>query len=536
MSERKIVVANTAELKDGEMKEVSADGTPILLTRLEGKYHALGAHCPHYGAPLAEGVLSDGRIICPWHHACFDAKTGRFEEPPAFDSLPRFDLSVENEKILVTLPSEVPDRATPKMAKRDLADMRLFGILGGGASGYMAAQTLREDGYTGRIVMVTRENQAPYDRPNLSKDYLSGNAEPEWMPLRSSDFFAENDIEIMSSTEALSVDPAEKTITFKDGSTLEYDSLLVATGGGPRTLPFLTDTYENVFLLRSFSDSDRIAAAAEKGRRAVVIGSSFIGMEAASSLRARGCEVTITAPDEVPFERILGTEIGKLFQAIHEQNGVKFKLGTHTESFEGNGKVDAVVLRNGDRLEADLVVIGIGVRPATAFLNGIDLHPDGGVITDEYLCAADGVYAAGDIAHFPDHRTGEITRIEHWRTALQLGRTAAHNMAGKPTIFTAVPFFWTTQFDATLNYVGHVKNWDRVIIQGDIKRRDFLAYYIKDHRILAVAGMNRDRELAIWEEHIRQNRVPPPSHLSDGSADLSEVRANLPDQFALSAL
>jgi apoptosis-inducing factor 3 len=536
VSERKIAVANAAELKDGEMKEVSADGTPILLTRVGGEYHALGAHCPHYGAPLAEGVLSDGRIICPWHHACFDAKTGQLEEPPALDSLPRFDLTTENEKILVTLPPEIPDRATPKMARRDPADKRLFVILGGGAAGYMAAQTLREDGYAGRIVMVTREDQGPYDRPNLSKDYLSGNAEPEWMPLRSSDFFAENDIEIMSSTEALSVDSAKKTIIFKDDTTFEYDSLLVATGGEPRTLPIQTDNYENVFLLRSFSDSDRIAGAAEKGQRVVVIGASFIGMEAAGSLRTRGCEVTVTAPDEVPFEKILGTEIGKLFQEIHEQNGVKFKLGTHAQSFKGDGRVDAIVLQNGERLEADLVVVGIGVKPATAFLKGVELHRDGGVVTDEHLCAGNGLYAAGDIAHFPDHRTGEMTRIEHWRIALQLGRTAAHNMAGKPTRFTAIPFFWTTQYDATLNYVGHVKDWDSVIIRGDIGQRDFLAFYIKDHRILAVAGMNRDRELAIWEELIRQYRVPPPSHLSDDSADLSLVRAFLPDQFALSTL
>lgn len=276
---------------------------------------------------------------------------------------------------------------------------------------------------------------------------------------------------------------------------------------------------ENVFLLRSFSDTDAIVAVAVKGKRVVVIGASFIGMEVASSLRTRDCEVTVVAPDKVPFMKILGPEIGKLFQDVHSQNGVKFKLSAHVKSFEGNGKVEAVILENGERIEADFVVVGIGVKPATDFLEGVKLHKDGGVITDNHLCVAENLYAAGDITHFPDSRTGDDTRIEHWRTAMQQGRTAAHNMTGKRTAFTAVPFFWRTQFDTTLNYVGHVKDWDRIIFQGDVEKHDFLAFYIKEHRILAVAGMNRDREMAVWEEMIRLNQVPSPARLSEVSID-----------------
>jgi NADPH-dependent 2,4-dienoyl-CoA reductase/sulfur reductase-like enzyme len=209
-----------------------------------------------------------------------------------------------------------------------------------------------------------------------------------------------------------------------------------------------------------------------------------------------------------------------MFRAVHEQNGVQFRLGAEVSGLEGSGKADAVLLENGERLTADLVLVGIGVKPATGFLDGITLHKDGGVITDEHLLAHEGVYAAGDIAHFPDPRTGEMTRIEHWRTSLQLGRTAAHNMAGKRVKFAAVPFFWTTQFDVTLNYVGHARSWDEIIVHGEIAKHDFLAFYVKDFRILAVAGMNRDRELAIFEVLIRLNRVPAPDAVRDGSIDL----------------
>jgi NADPH-dependent 2,4-dienoyl-CoA reductase/sulfur reductase-like enzyme len=243
-------------------------------------------------------------------------------------------------------------------------------------------------------------------------------------------------------------------------------------------------------------------------------------MEAASSLRTRGCEVTVVSPDETPFQKILGKEIGKLFQRIHERNGVKFRLGEHVNSFAApNGRVDVVAVESGERLATDFVVVGIGVIPATNFLEGVDLHKDGGVIADEFLRIADDVYAAGDIVHFPDPRTNEMTRIEHWRVAMQQGRAAARNMAGKHEAFTGVPFFWTRQFDETLTYVGHAKEWDRIIFDGDVDRQEFLAFYVKDDRILAVAGMNRDRDMAIWEERIRNDRVPSPDQLSGGRAE-----------------
>lgn len=523
MSYKDVTVAKTNELADGEMKQVSANGAEILLACVGGKFHAVGAHCTHYGAPLVEGVLSGERIVCPWHHACFNATNGDVQEPPALDALARYDLRVENDQVIVRVPDGAPDRRVPSMTTRDAKDERLFVIAGGGAAGYAAAQTLREDGFTGRVLLITREDHFPYDRPNLSKDYLQGNAEPEWMPLRPEDFFAEHDIEVMRNREIKHVDVKQKTITFTDGKKIVCDALLLATGGEPRRLPFQSSTQQNVFLLRSHADTDAIVSAAEKGKRAVVIGASFIGMEAASSLSIRGCEVTIVAPDSTPFERILGRQIGRLFQDIHEEQGIKFKLGRSVSGFDGEAKVTAVVLEEGERLDCDLVVVGIGVKPNTDLFEGLMLHNDGGVIVDEHMRAAEDVYAAGDIAYFPNPLTGERQRIEHWRTAMQQGRIAAHNMAGKKTPYESVPFFWTRQFDSGLLYVGHAQRWDEIVYHGDVAKRDFLAFYVQDNRVLAVAGMNRDREMAAAEELMRLRGMPAADQLKDAGMNLVEA-------------
>jgi apoptosis-inducing factor 3 len=525
---REVELAKVGDLKDGEMKACSVGETKVLLARANGNFHALGATCPHYGAPLAEGALCGERLICPWHHASFDVTTGDLLEPPAFDALPRYEVTIEGERVIVALPDEAEDRRTPPMAERDAGrDERRFVILGGGAAGYMAAQTLREDGFQGRILMITREDRLPYDRPNLSKDYLQGHAEPEWMPLRPDEFFTDHDIEIMRGKEVIRVDAVTRAITFSEGDSLTYDALLVATGGTPRELPFQPDDLANVFLLRSYADADAIIEAAAQSSRAVVIGASFIGMEAASSLTERKCSVTVVTPDTVPFQKTLGAEIGTLFQRLHESHGVRFKLGASVARLEGAGKVEAVVLENGERLEADLVVVGVGVRPATDFLKGVGLSKDGGVIVDEHLCAADGLYAAGDIANFPSSLMGERQRIEHWRTALQQGRIAAHNMAGKAASYDSVPFFWTRQFDAGLSYVGHAKEWDEIILQGDVSAQNFLAFYVKGNRVLAVAGMNHDREIATVEGLMRDDRMPTPDQLRGGTVNLLELLRNL---------
>ena len=333
------------------------------------------------------------------------------------------------------------------------------------------------------------------------------------------------------------VDAAKKVISFKDGDALRYDSLLVATGGTPRRLNVPGSDLKNIFVLRSFSDTDAIIEAAEQASRVVVIGASFIGIETAASLAERKLSVTVVAPGEVPFEKTLGAEVGKLFRQVHEAHGVQFKLGASAARFEGDGTVKRVVLDSGESVEADLVVVGVGVRPATDFLDGVELQRDGGVVVDEHLRAADSVYAAGDIAYFPSLLTNERQRIEHWRTAQQQGRAAAHNMAGREVVYDGVPFFWTRQFDAGLLYVGHAASWDEIIFQGDVSAQDFLAFYVKDDRVLAVAGMNRDRDMAALEELMRLGCMPAPARL--GTAPwifLNYLAMTMPVRFSAKAL
>jgi apoptosis-inducing factor 3 len=523
MGSQEVPLAHASDLREGEMKEYSAGETRILLARAGGRLHAVSATCPHYGAPLAEGALCGTRLVCPWHHAAFDVASGNLEEPPALDALVSYDVRVEDGRVFVRLPDEPQDRRTPAMAACDAADPCQFVILGAGAAGYAAAQTLREEGFRGRVVMITREDRAPYDRPNLSKDYLHGHAEPEWMPLRPEEFYDEHGITLVRGREVTRVDARTRTITFEGGATMDYDALLVATGGAPVRLNIPGSDLKNICVLRSFADTDSMIEAAVRSRRAVVVGASFIGMEAASSLRQRGLEVTVVAPSREPFESALGPEVGALLRRVHEANGVRFRLGSIVYHFEGAHHVEAVVLDSGERVETDMVVVGAGVRPATHFIEGVTLEADGGVVVDSRLRAADGLYAAGDIACFPDPRTGGRVRIEHWRTAQQQGRAAARNMAGRDSAFDGVPFFWTRQFAAGLLYVGHAPAWDEIIYQGDLDAHDFLAFYVKDCRVAAVAGMNRERELAAAEELMRLGSMPTPDRLKGGDVRLAEL-------------
>lgn len=524
MGYKDVHVANTPDLRDGEMTEVSIDNTRILLARAGDRFHAVSATCPHYGAPLVEGVLCGTRIVCPWHHAVFNVINGDSEEPPALDALVSYAVRVENEQILVSVPEERQDRRTPAMAACDpVADPRQFIIIGAGAAGYAAAQTLREEGFRGDVVMITRENHAPYDRPNLSKDYLQGHAEPEWMPLRPDEFFNEHGIKLLLNREVARVDAHTKTITLKGGESIDYDALLVATGAAPVRLNIPGADLKNIFVLRSFNDAESIIESANRSRRAVVVGASFIAMEAAYSLCERGLKITVVAPSREPFETTLGAEVGAVFRRLHESRGVRFKLGSIVYRFEGSHNVEAVTLDNGECIETDMVVVGAGVRPVTGFMEGVELDDAGGIVVDSRLRAADGIYAAGDIASFKDPRTGERVRIEHWRTAQQQGRAAARNMLGRDVAFEGVPFFWTRQFDAGLLYVGHATSWDEIIYHGEVSSHNFLAFYLKRDRVVAVAGMGRDREMAAAEELLRLGRMPAREQLKWDDMSLVKI-------------
>jgi len=509
MNTKKFKIGRKSLLNDGQMKTVEINGEKILLSRIDGKYYATGAFCTHYGAPLEEGVLSGDRIVCPWHHACFNAKTGDLREPPARDALPHFNISVEGDEIFIELPEKVEASREPQMVKFDhQKDKRIFVILGGGAAGNAAAQSLRESGYTGRILMISYEDRLPYDRPNLSKDYLKGEAKAEWMPLRSKEFYQNHGVELLLNKKVREVNVPNNLIFLENQGKIKYDKLLIVTGGIPRSLNIPGKDLKNIFTLRSYDDSDKIIKAAESASRVVIIGASFIGLETADSLRHRGLSVSVVAPEKVPFDNIFGEQVGKMFLEAHRKNGVDFYLSQTINQFEGRNSVEAVILEDGKQLEADMVIVGIGVRPATEIIKGVNVNVDGSISVDKHFRVKENVFAAGDIATFKYWRTGEDIRIEHWRVAEQLGRIAGANMAGKIQEYKGIPFFWTAQAGFNFRYLGHVKNWDDLFIEGDLQAREFIAYYSKKNMVHAVAGISRDQEMAAIEELMRRNLMP----------------------------
>lgn len=517
---REIVAARLDELAEGDMKEVEVDGLKILLTRLGKQYYAIGGECSHYGGPLAEGVRAGEHVTCPWHQARFNVKTGDLVEPPALDAMTRFDVKVVGGEVVIIVPDGATGSRTPPLAKFDhQADARTFAILGAGAAGNAAAQRLRQAGYQGRLIMVTQEAHLPYDRPSLSKGFLRGEMEAESLPLRAAGFYEQAGIEVWLERRVVQADAAARTLTFQNGDTLGYDSLLVATGGAPKKLSLPGADLRGVFTLRSLDDARLISASAARAARAVVVGAGFIGMEAAACLRQRDLEVTVVSPAAVPFQRLLGEDIGRMWQAVHEEKGVNFRLGRQAVKFTGPGDVQAVILDDGEELAADLVLAGIGVSPATDFLTGVPTNPDGSLTVDQFLCAAPGLYAAGDVARYPDWLSGEPARIEHWQVAELQGWCAADNMAGKAAPFRGVPFFWTEQFEPYMLYVGYAPNWDEIIWHGQAKDREFVAFYVKNGRVAAAAGMGYDYGMAYIAEALRAGRVPAAPALREGETD-----------------
>jgi NADPH-dependent 2,4-dienoyl-CoA reductase/sulfur reductase-like enzyme/nitrite reductase/ring-hydroxylating ferredoxin subunit len=484
-------VAAVAAIAEGGMLGVEAGETKLLLLRSGAAVSAVGGTCPHAGASLAEGVRCGERIICPWHKASFDLRSGALVEPPAVDPLPSFPIRIENGRVLVSL------QPNPAPAIEAGRDDRCFVIIGAGAAGQSAAQTLREDGFAGRLMLVSQEPELPYDRTVLSKYRLSGEPGAEKTPLQDASFYERHRITRMTAT-VTAVDAPAATLHFENGTALAYDAALLATGGTPNAPNFPGADLDGVFLLRTPGDADAILARAKPTRRAVIIGGGFIGMEAAASLRERGLEVTVVMPDATPFEKQVGPMIGAVFARLHAQKGVVLRTRQTVAGLDGDekGAIAAVRLANGERLPADLVVVGSGIRPATDILRGVALRPDGGVPVDRFLRAADKLFAAGDTAAFPLHGEGSLTRMEHWRLAQQQGRTAARNMLERDIPFDAVPYFWTIHFLKRLDYVGHAEEWDTVIVDGDLQKPEFIALYVKAGRVDAVIGWDRDQDIA----------------------------------------
>lgn len=459
------------------------DGEAAMLVRKGEEIFAIGATCSHYSGPLAEGLVVGETVHCPWHHARFSLRSGEAVGCPALNPVPCFAIRKENGHVRVDRKLEVDF----KVALPNKPDSVV--IIGAGAAGAACADQLRSKGYDGPVTLVGDEEPGPVDRPNLSKDYLAGTAQEEWIPLRSREYYESIQVELIVRDPALKIDPAARKVSLQSGRVLDYGALLLATGAEPRTLSVEGSGLPHVRLLRTLADSREIIALSEKAKRCVVIGSSFIGLEVAASLRHRKIEVTVVGHEDVPLAKVLGQELGKWVQDLHEQNGVHFVPGASPVTI----RKDRVELSNGSSIEADLVVLGVGVSPRTSLAEACGLTVDNGVIVDENLRTSDAnIYAAGDIARYPDPISGERTRIEHWVVAERQGQAAARTMLGLGKGFRDVPFFWSQHYDVAISYIGHASSWDNIEVRGSLAERSACVIYRKNGKVLALATIGRD--------------------------------------------
>jgi apoptosis-inducing factor 3 len=474
-------------LPDGAMLSGQIAGEDVLLARRGSEIFAVGGACTHYHGLLADGILVGDTVRCPLHHACFSLRTGEALAAPALDPIPRWRVEQSGGKVFVRekLSAEAPKRASLAGAPASVV------IVGGGAAGLAAADMLRREGYDGPVTLLSADPDPPCDRPNLSKDYLAGTAQEDWIPLRSAEWYAERRIELVLNAHVSAIDVPQKLLQIDGGSTRSYGALLLATGADPVRLDIPGAAPSQVHTLRSFADSKRIVEKSANAKGVLVIGASFIGLEVAASLRARGIEVHVVAPDRQPLERVMGPEVGGFIRKLHEARGVVFHLGQTVQRLEGR----RALLANGTVVEADLVIAGVGVRPVVALAERAGLAMDRGVSVDEHLrTSAPAIYAAGDIARWPDPHTGDRIRVEHWVVAERQGQVAAQNILGGNLRFDAVPFFWSQHYESTIRYVGHAQAWDAVDIDGSLQEEaQCTMTYKRAGRTLAVATLSNDR-------------------------------------------
>jgi len=472
---------------DGAMLQGHCKGEPILVARRADAYFAIGASCTHYGGPLADGIMAGETVRCPWHHACFSLRTGEAIRAPALLPLTCWKVETAGKKLFVRgkESAKKPQPASPTKALKRVV------IVGGGAAGEAAAETLRRQGYRGHLSVISADDSVPYDRPALSKEFLNGSASKKMLPLHSSDFYRKHEIDLMLNTRVAAIDPRDKTLQLVKGGRRKFDALLLATGAAPVKLDIPGASLPHVSYLRTRNDSEAIVARAARAKRVVLIGASFIAMEVASSLAQRKLEVHVVAPDAIPMERVLGPEVGEFLRRLHERKGVVCHLQQNVVAIDER----KVTLKDGSTIEAGMVVIGIGVKPLTDLAEHAGIETDRGVLVNRYLeTSAPGIFAAGDIARWPDPHTGDRIRVEHWIVAQRQGQTAARNILEQRERFDAVPFFWTTQFDFTLNYVGHAEKWDKLDIDGSIEDQNCKLSFRRDGKTLAIATVGRDRD------------------------------------------
>ena len=476
-----------ADVAEGRIVHGRVGEEEVMVARVDGALFAVGARCTHYQGPLAEGLLVGQTVRCPWHHARFCLRTGEAIGAPAIDPISLWIVDERDGKIFVGARAEQP-KTTPRIR---VSRPRRVLVAGGGAAGFAAAEMLRRHGFDGAVTIASAESEAPYDRPNCSKDYLSGEAPAEWMPLRDPAWYESNDVDLRLNTEITALDLGARTAALKSGESLPYDALIIATGSEPQRPPIPGFDGPNVHVLRTTKDADAIAKAGEGARRVVVVGASFIGLEVAASLRHRGLEVMIVAPEPVPLEKVMGQDLGRWIQSLHEQQGVVFHLGRKPTGYVGG----QLTLDTGEILDADFVVAGTGVRPRTALAQNAGLKIDNGVVVDRWLrTEAADVYAVGDIARFPDLHSGQPIRVEHWVHAERQGQHAARTILGDDRPYRDPPFFWSAHYGTSIRYAGHAEGFDPPSIEGSLDQNDAEIRYRKDGRTLAVATVGRDIE------------------------------------------
>jgi len=505
----------------GKMIAGHAFGKPVLLAHVEPNWFAVGAKCTHYGGPLAEGVLVGETIRCPWHHACFELRNGAASHAPALNDLPCYNVLLENDVVRVTRErtggqlhgsgrqargSRAPEKVM--VEPNPITGPSSVLIIGAGAAGNACAEMLRREGYRGPVTLVDGDRDAPYDRPNLSKDFLAGTAPEAWLPLHPKEFFETQRLEILSGVTAQKIDAKTRTVRLSDGSTRSYEVLLIATGAAPIHLD--VPGGDRVSYLRTLEDCRGIIDKAGSAKSAVVIGGSFIGLEVAASLVARGLQVHVVAPERLPLERVLGAELGILIQDVHQRQGVAFHLGRTAKAVDAK----AVVLDDGTRIEADLVVVGIGVRPNLDLAESAGVIVDNGIAVNEFLeTSVSGIFAAGDVARWPDAYSDARLRVEHWVVAERQGQVVARNMLGYRDRFDDIPFFWSAHFDKiSIQYTGHVERWDETKIDGDVMKMDCAVSYMVGGQRRAMATINRDHQ-NLENEVAMENELllkPPP--------------------------
>ena len=477
------------DVPDGGMIQGKVGDEEVILARQGEEFFAIAAKCSHYGGPRGKGLIVADEVRCPLHHACFSLRTGAVLRPPAFDPIPCWRVERVGARVFVRDRLPTPVRAPAALSTKRSKAPASVAIVGGGAAGLAAADGLRSEGYDGPVTILSADDSAPYDRPNLSKDYLAGAASDEWMPLRSPEYYSDRRIELALNTRAISLDVRKKQVRTQSGKPYDFDRLLLATGADPVKLSIPGARESQLSYLRTYADGRALAARAASAKQVVIVGGSFIGLEVAASLRARGIGVHIVTRERLPLEHVMGPEIGRFVRVLHESQGVVFHLQDTVTGLEGR----TAVLQSGARVEADFLVLGVGVRPSVALAEQAGLKVDRGVVVNEYLeTSAPGIFAAGDIARWPDVRSNELVRIEHWVVAERQGQVAARNMLGRGERFDAVPFFWTRQYGVAIKYVGHAREWDTIELSGSLEARGCAVTYKCAGRTLAVATVGRD--------------------------------------------